>query len=186
VSLRRIARLSCLSLLCGLAFCSYAAAEVPRLSEVEKFKDYRVYYAGSEVGGYPLETVTESEARRKGRRDAIWDFGYGDCTPAPDSGCSLPISIQNWSTCQRWAGIYPGKPRLFSFHGAKAAWVPTAGSLEVYTGRTTVVIFAWSRGLSESAARQLRTVHQEQSPSRLRPPVPGSLRGNLPCQLNPR
>src|SRR3954451_24054733 len=100
-------RAASLGLVCALLSCGYAAA-APSLGGVQGFSDYRVYFASAEVEGYPLETVTKSEARRKGRRDAIWTFGYGDCTPEPDSGCALPISIQNWSTCQRWAGIYPG------------------------------------------------------------------------------
>lgn len=178
-------RVVSLSLVCAFLSCSYAAADAPSLNEVEKFGDYRVYYAGAEVGGFPLEVVDENEARRKGHRSSTWYFGYGDCTPPPDGGCGLPVSIQNWSTCARWAGIYPGRPHLFSFRGAKAAWVPTAGSLEIYTGRTTVVIFAWSRGLAKAAARQLRSVHQAQPLLLLPPPAPGSLRGNLPCQLNP-
>jgi hypothetical protein len=174
-----------LGLACAFLSLSAAVAQAPSLGEVKGFEEYRVYFAGSEVGGYPLESVDKSEARRKGHRSAIWNFGYGDCTPAPDSGCGLPVTVQNWSACQRWAGIYPGKPRLFAFHGAKAAWVPTAGSLEIYSGRTTVVIFAHSRDLAKAAARKLREVHQAEAPKRLRAPARGSLRGNLPCQLNP-
>jgi hypothetical protein len=185
VDLRRITCITCLSFLCGLVFCSYAAAEAPDLSEVEAFDAYRVYYAGTEVSGIPLESINESrenEIARLGERSAIWDFGYGDCTPPPDGGCSLPIDVQNWSTCHRWPAMYSYKLHFFNFRGTKAAWVPTAGGLEIYTGRTTVVIFAYSRSFTMAAARQLYRVGQAEPPALLPPPARGSLRGKLPCQ----
>jgi hypothetical protein len=157
------------------------------LSEVQAFDAYHVYYAGFEVAGLPLEQVIKSEVRKQGKRSSNWDLIYGDCTPPPtgEGGCGLPLDIQNWSTCLRWAAAYPGKPHLFDFRGAKAAWVPTAGSLEIYTGRTTVVIFARTPFVAKSAARLMRDVNQVQAPSHLPPPFPGSLYGKLPCQGKP-
>jgi hypothetical protein len=184
-TLRRAGRTACLILVCSLAFCGYAAADAPSLDEVEAFHAYHVYYAGAEVSGIPLESIDESgekEIPRLGERSAVWDFGYGDCTPPPDGGCSLPIDVQNWSTCHRWPAMYSYKLHFFNFRGTKAAWVPTAGGLEIYTGRTTVVIFAYSRSLTMAAARQLRRVGQTQAPARLGPPAHGSLGGKLPCQ----
>ncbi|HXR60234.1 MAG TPA: hypothetical protein VN732_02800 [Solirubrobacterales bacterium] len=176
----------CLGLLFGSALGGSATASHSSLNAARGFDEYRLYYAGAETGAFQLNVVDRGETRRKGKRSSIWNFGYGTCTPPPDEGgCNLPVQIQNWSTCIRWAGIYPGKPRLFGFRGAKAAWVPTAGSFEVYTGRTTAVIFAHSRQLAESAAWALRSVRQGESPAKLPPPAKGSLRGNLPCQRNP-
>jgi hypothetical protein len=57
--------------------------------------------------------------------------------------------------------------------------------VEIFTGRTTVVIFATHENVARSTARQLRNVRQAQPPSLLPPPVPGSLRGKLPCQRKP-
>ncbi len=54
--------------------------------------------------------------------------------------------------------------------------------MEIFTGRTTVVIFGNGRSVTQAAARQLRNIHQDRAPSRLPPPVPGSLDEKLPCQ----
>jgi len=151
---------------------------------VKEFDAYRVYYAGEEVGGVSLEQVEEEERGREEVQSTDWNFYYGDCTPpAGEGGCAPPLQIQNASSCRRWAGLYQDKPRLFDFRGAKAAW--TGGNLEVYTGRTTVVIYAFHRRFVKAAARRLRDVHQANRQSLLPPPAPGSLWGNLPCQMHP-
>ncbi len=180
----RITRVASLSLVCGLIFCGWAAAAAPSLSEVREFDGYHIYYAGDEVAGIPFEEVEKSEWPEN-RRFTGWSFYYGDCAlPEGEGGCSPPLQIQNYNTCRRWAAAYPGKPRLFNFRGAKAAWVSSAGSLEIYTGRTTVVIFANRKRVAKRAARLMRNVRQTK-PSRLSPPVAGSLWGKLPCQDKP-
>lgn len=183
-NLQRISRTIGLSLACGLVFCSWTAAAAPNLREVKEFDGYRVYYVGEEVAGVPFEEVEKAEWPEN-RRFTGWTFYYGGCAlPEGEGGCSPPLQIQNYNTCRRWADAYPGKPRLFNFRGAKAAWVSSAGSLEIYTGRTTVVIFANRKSVAKRAARLIRDVRQRQ-PSRLPPPVPDSLWGKLPCQDKP-
>ncbi len=54
--------------------------------------------------------------------------------------------------------------------------------MEIFTGRTTVVIFGNGGSVTKAAARQLRNVHQNHAPSRLPAPAPGSLEEKLPCQ----
>jgi hypothetical protein len=56
--------------------------------------------------------------------------------------------------------------------------------LEIYTGHTTVTVSAENRDVLNSAAKALRDVRQRH-PTSLPPPVPGSLRGELPCQDRP-
>lgn len=174
-----------LSLLCGLTFSAGgSAAGAPNLNEVKKFDAYSVYYAGQAVGRSHLDQIEKRDWQGKGRR-IDWIFHYADCTqPGRWGGCSFPLQIQIYSTCRRWADAYPGRPRLFNFRGAKAAWVPTAGSLEIYTGRTTVVIFGDDRRIARRAARLTRNVRRVR-PTRLPPPVRGSLYGKLPCQRKP-
>ena len=181
-SSRRMALLlGFLAVTVGLSAAESQGAEASsNLAEVRSFDAYRVYYAGDELSGFPLtEVIKWDSAGNRGRR-ASWSFFYGDCQPP----CAPPAEIQNYSTCRRWAGAYPGRPRLFSFRGAKAAWVPSAGSFEVYTGRTTAVIFGDSRRLMLEAGRLLRTVRQRR-PRPLPPPAKGSLWGRLPCQDKP-
>jgi hypothetical protein len=173
----------CVGVVCALVLVSAATAGPVGLGKVKAFDAYSVYFAGQGISGVPFEDV-EKDAWPD-RKLVRWSFYYGDCAlPAGEGGCSVPLQIHNYPTCRRWASAYPGEPRLFNFRGAKAAWVSTAGSLEIYTGRTTVVIFAHRSKLAMRAARLLRGVRQVQ-PSRLPPPVPGSLEGELPCQVKP-
>jgi hypothetical protein len=176
-----------LVLVAGLALASGAGA-VPAsqgLREAKRFHAYRLYYPGPAVSGVRLSEVENDDWYHHGGRKIRWSFYYGHCAAGDDSGCSVPVQVHDYSTCRRWADAYPGKPHLFDFRGAKAAWVPTAGSLEVYTGRTTVVIYANHRSLAKAAAHQLRNVRRAHRPSRLPRPVPGSLWGRLPCQRKP-
>lgn len=183
VKFRRIFHVVGAGIACTLLFGGSAPAAVSDLAGVKAFDAYRVYYVGAAISGVPFEEVEDDAWPDK--RLVRWTFYYGDCEmPVGEGGCSGPLQIQNYPTCRRWAGAYPGEPRLFNFRGAKAAWVSTAGSLEVYSGRTTVVIFAHRPKLAMRAARLLRGVRQAR-PSRLPPPVPGSLSGDLPCQVKP-
>jgi hypothetical protein len=177
-------RVACLGLLCGLILSSCGAADPPSLSEVKGFDAYRVYYDGEEIAGQPLSLVERGEVQNHPHSES-WLFIYGDCDPPPtgESGCPPPLQIQNYSACYRWPSGFRNKPRSFDFRGAKATGNGTSieDGVEISTGRTTVVIFSEQRKLAASAARELRDVRQA-GPSRLPPPVPGSLSGKLPCQ----
>ena len=185
--LDRIVRVACLGLLCGFIACSWAAAAAPDLSDVERFDAYRVYYSGEEVAGLPLEEVLGGDPQKG--RSIGWTFFYGACTPPPvEGGCGPPLEIQNVSTCRRWFSAFFRKRRLYDFHGAKA----TGGGgryevspMEIFTGRTTVVIWGDGKSVIKSAARQLRNVRLREPQLLLPPPVPGSLGGKLPCQRKP-
>lgn len=181
-------------LLCGavLLGCASGASNSDEekntdLREARQFSAYPIYYAGNGVAGLPYEGYAGgdwplSQAWRR------WDFVYGDCDPVPPEGfsfeggsCSLPLSIQNWSTCGRWASqLHP--LRLFHFRGAKATRGGGGSVLEIFTGRTTVVIWANELRTAKAAARQLRDVRPAHRARHLPPPVRGSLRGKLPCQ----
>lgn len=192
-------RVACLSLLCGFVLCGCGANHTPSLSkssreaklrEMKRFDAFRVYYAGEELAGLPLTGFWGEEWKADGgARIAGPSFGYGSCDPPSglfaEGGCPLPLSIQNWSRCSRWPGQYPHghRPRVFDFRGAKAAWY--GDSLEIFTGRTTVVIYGtWSN--IKAAARQLRDVRQADPQTLLPRSAPGSLWGNWPCQRKRR
>lgn len=185
LNLQPFVRVASLILLCGFVLCGCAKVASPgstNLSEVKKFDPYPVYYAGENVDGLPFTGISEGHAGKW----IYWGFGYGVCDPPSglfeEGGCSLPLSIQNWSTCYRWPRR---KFHLFDFRGAKATGGgPNGSQMEIFTGRTTVVVFAHDQSVTKFAARRLRTVRQAQ-PTLLPPPVPGSLRGKLPCQRRP-
>ncbi len=134
---------------------------------------------------------TNRHARQQGRRRINWTFIYGDCTPPPtEGGCAPPLEVQVWSACVRsFSSIKFRKRHLYGFRGAKA----TGGGgryeispMEIFTGRTTIVIFGNEKPLIKTAARELREVHQAQAASRLPRPARGSLKERLPCQRKRR
>jgi hypothetical protein len=156
------------------------------LSLVEEFDAYPLYYAGDEVAGNKLETIVGEDGweRNPDQRSVGFTFIYGDCDP-PDGlfaegGCAPPVQIQTSSICDRNLRMYRGKQDVLDIRGAKAS--TNGGGLEIFTGRTTVVIFALGDpDLIGPTIRQLRRVGQDAPSPRLPPPVPGGVWGKLPC-----
>ena len=172
---------ACLSVVYTVALCSGAATATRDLSEVEAFDAYPVYSAGEEVAGLHFEVISKHEQFRD-QRSTFWNFSYGNCTPPGNGACDPQLHVQSWSTCYRWFSSFRRKRHLFNLRGAKASGGEGGSELEIFTGRSTVVIFAYSHSLAMAAARQLRKVGQTEAPAVLPPPVPGSLGGKLPCQ----
>jgi hypothetical protein len=170
----------------ALFLCACASDDPPpSLSGIKEFRAYPVYWSGESVAGNDLIEVMGDPTLHEEERETTWILIYGDCKDPPDEGgCPPPLQIHSYSTCERWAELFPGKPRLFDFRGAKATKPSPGGGagLEIFTGRTTITLHAESQGLLDAATRALRTVHQKQPSSSLPPPVPGSLKGELPCQ----
>lgn len=128
-----------------------------------------LYYLGMNLGRYPL---TMFGARISG--NPTTDFGYGH----PHG--SWPVDVQIWSMCHRYPAAYPTRLPVFSFRGAKAAWNRYGGSLEIYTRRVAIVIFAYTDRLALAAGREVRDVVGDRG-GRLPPPVKGALDGSVPC-----
>ncbi|HEY7950231.1 MAG TPA: hypothetical protein VID51_05285 [Solirubrobacterales bacterium] len=193
--LSAIAILSSLALLAALPACC-AANDDLTLADAQAFDAYHLYYSGPEVAGLSLDAVvqgwaTNRHAREQGRRRIYWTFIYGDCTPPPrEGGCAPPLEVQVWSACVRSVSpIKVRKHRLYEFRGAKA----TGGGgryevspMEIFTGRTTIIVFGSEKSLIKTAARELREVHQAQAAPRLSPPARGFLQQKLPCQRKRR
>jgi hypothetical protein len=149
------------------------------LQDAEEFDAYTLYYLGDSFRGEPLTAVIRGSGRGPRRN---WTFIYGTCEPNPgdEQGCSpQPLEVQNWSTCARGPDIHGERPELTSFRGARIARPPRSGSTEIYTGRTTVVIFG--RGRTE-ALHALRPVGSRAIGKPLPPPAEGSLGSKLPCR----
>jgi hypothetical protein len=202
--LRRVLILSALGLIAALLFGAGAAARIPDLTAPKAFKAFPVYWPGPNVKGLPLESLN-GDTRPGHLKDNGFTFSYGSCELAGTDHPSYasPLQIQVSSTCSRWAGALHKKgSELFDYRGAKAYWFPglptkeglaEPGPLEIFTGRTTVVIFVGlsssgtkdAKELAFAAARQLRTFAQSKPPAKLPAPAPGSLWGKLPCQTKP-
>jgi hypothetical protein len=145
------------------------------LQRARQFDRFQVFYDGRRHAGLSLAHI---DTRRDfGRRN--WSFLYGECPPP---SCTYPLEIQNWSICNRYPAVYPGDVETEPYRGARAGWVPTANSYEVYTGRTAIVIFANRHRDFREAASQLQDVRSEHRTKRFKPPVRGALTGDLPCQ----
>ncbi len=151
------------------------------LQSARDFHGFSLYYVGSSFQGLPLTDVFSEPGR--GGRVRSWSFIYGSCDPgggpSDEGGCAPPLEVQNWSICERYPALYgKRRPRLRSFRGALLANSPP----EIYTGRTTVVVFGEQR---VGALRALRPLGSSQIGKRLPPPSPGTLNGELPCQHPP-
>jgi hypothetical protein len=174
-------------LFCGFVLGGCGDDDGLNLSEVKKFDAYPVYYAGPKVAGLPLEEIL-GVIGEKNQPDSCCTFIYGSCTPSPgtEGSCMPPLEIQVFSACERGVGALNQKRYLYDFHGAKAAGGKKGGvgssSIEVFTGRTTVIVGSGDPSVLETAARQLRSVRATQPQSSLPPPARGSLWGKLPCQ----
>jgi hypothetical protein len=189
INVHRILGIACVSLLAGLILGSCAADAAPSLNEVKKFDAYRLYYASAEVAGLQLEEILGDPSQNNQR--SAFNFIYGTCELEGEDhpSCAPPIEIQVFSTCRRWFSAISGKRRIYAFRGAKATGgkggVEGGSPIEVFTGRTTVVIWAEDRNILKAAAHQLRDVRAAGPQLHLPPPVPGSLSGKLPCQRKP-
>lgn len=184
----RALRLPCIFSIVGLGLfgglpISGCGQDGPTLSEVEKFDAYPLYYAGDEVEGNELDDISGEDnwQRNLDQRSVGFTFFYGTCELEGEDhpSCAPPIQIQVSSICDRHLGLYRGMPEVFDIRGAKAS--TNGGGLEIFTGHTTVVIFG-DRELFKPTIRQLRPLGQDAPSSRLPPPVPGGVRGKLPCQ----
>lgn len=183
----RLVSLALLALLCGTVLPGCGDDEIS-LAEVEKFDAYPLYYAGDEVAGHELEEIFGAEEwqRDPDQRSVGFVFIYGTCEPAEPSGldgqsCAPPIQIQVHSVCGSHLGPSRGEERTFALRGARA--VAGDGGVEIFTGRTSVDIFAGGDPrLIKAVVRSLRQVGEAAPAERLPPPVPGAVHGRLPCQ----
>jgi hypothetical protein len=151
------------------------------LGPAQEFKRFRLYYLGESFQGLPLTHVD----REKAFGHPVWYFIYGDCQPPPDDpeqGCAFPLQVVNHTVCDRFPAVFYQRPKPFPFRGAKAARPSTAGSFDVYTGRTAAAVHSDDgRHLAQPAAA-LRRVGAQSVPPSLREPPEGSMRGKLRCQ----
>jgi hypothetical protein len=136
---------------------------------------YTAYDLGPTFAGLPRTAmVRECYAPPHGHlvgtgpRSVAWTSfeDYGTCTPEGlEGGCSDPLEIQSWPECDRNFSSYgraePARdlPSSTSFRLSGSRKIPTAAfergvtnRIEMYTGQTTIVIFA--NGPTDALARR--------------------------------
>jgi hypothetical protein len=140
-------------------------------------------FAGDVVDGLPLTAVLRGD-------DAAGrvSFVYGDCEASDDAGCAPPVEVQVWPACRRHLGLYergpPPGPAVehVAVRGVPAAFLDGGTRLELRTGRSTVVVFAGSRGRAARVAAALRSTDGS-IPAGVPLPAPdqAALAGAAPC-----
>ena len=139
-------------------------------------------FAGESVDELPLTRVL------RGGDAGYVSFVYGDCEATDDAGCAPPMEVQVWPACRRHLGLYEQGPPFgpaverAAVRGVPAAFLDDGTRLELQTGRSTVVVFAGSRGRALRIAAALRSADGS-IPGGVALPVPdqGALEGSAPC-----
>ena len=139
-------------------------------------------FAGDSVDGLPLMAVL------RGGDAGYVSFVYGDCEAADDAGCAPPAEVQVWPACRRHLGLYEGgspfRPPVehVAVRGVPGVFLDDGTRLELQTGRSTVVVFAGSRGRALRIAAALRSADGS-TPAGVPLPMPeqGALAGTVPC-----
>lgn len=127
-------------------------------------------------------------------------FMYGDCTVpegVDNGGCAPPLEIQSWPTCERNLGSIEPMPSgetlqysQIQVNGTPAASFDDGLQVEVFTGRTTVVVFGDSAAQVLRAAAAIQAQPQgnplafpatASSSDPLPDPIPGIVEGDVPC-----
>lgn len=129
---------------------------------------FPLYWAGESVAGLPLTGV-----HRDGRQVNV---SYGDCVPAGgEGGCTLPVTIQTTSICDRNPLILDVRPRESRRVRGVMAREYTEGDLSLETGTSNVTVFT-------------RAEYREQVLAALRParePAGGDPDADLPAARYP-
>jgi hypothetical protein len=132
----------------------YARTAHPRATQrwCHQLPRFTAYYAGNRVNGLPATSAEVSCERRyedEGPSGYV-DFGYGSCNASSEEeggGCTLPFDIQSAPLCSRHPALYTtpdgqikpdGRLRI---RGVPAAWYEGKSRLELYTRRTTIIVF---------------------------------------------
>lgn len=166
-----------------------------QLERLRRYRRYRLYYLGERYGGLPLTAIlgrlqppayAPSVKRLPPPTSPTFTFVYGDCEPprGREGGCAPPLSIQNFEVCAVSPKSHAAPPSALTerIRGVPYLRNPGAGSLNVFTGQTTVTIFGSWRGALR-AAEDLRSIDGHvPAASKLPQPVSGALEGRLRCR----
>jgi hypothetical protein len=121
------------------------------------------YWLGTHYAGLELNGPVEPGDRA---------YSYGDCElPEGEGGCSVPVQIQNWTSCSRnpiGLDVLPIKVFLVRGGGLAAAYEPTA--VDIGTGTETVSVFSNEVEMVPAVLRDIHTRSQV-GPEPLAPPV---------------
>jgi hypothetical protein len=127
------------------------------------------YWLGPYFAGLRLTHTGKSPGLDPAPTDKA--FSYGDCElPEGEGGCSVPVDIQNVSSCARNPmGLDRLPQKVFALRGGGLAVQYESTAVDVGIGDRTVTVYA-EYELMGAALRELRPVGQEE-PQALAPPT---------------
>ena len=167
-------------LLCAMALALVLAASgcatghpralsAAELVTVRTFPFFKLYWAGRVFAGHPVTAVDGLRGYNNSSGDTIQ---YGDCAPGSGllhTGSCRPdleiVTVIYRLHCNRSLG----RQRNILIRGVPATVFDGGRSIEVYTGRVAVDVYADTPAHALAAAQALRPVN-----------APGSVRGPLP------
>jgi hypothetical protein len=168
--------------------------------------NFEIFSAGASVAGLKLNSY-ERRCETSTLPDEVpanfTSYLYGHCQIAQgETGCPPPLQIQSFPACQRSLADYTleGEPLAYrelpKIGGARVVEIDLMGErrLEVYTGSTTIVIFAATPELAREALTHLTPQEAGKPPATsvgelkadpdtpLAPPSEGAIEGEMPCR----
>ena len=136
-----------------------------------------IYWLGKRFERHPLARVegTQTHAR----------FVYGECAAEPefetDGGCWAPLELVVEPLAARSPSSYAAsiECRRTRVRGVPVAVLPSAATVQVFAGETTVTMYARDSALMLRAASTLRTLDEERASPRHLPAPPDALVASL-------
>jgi hypothetical protein len=158
-------RIAFLTALCAIVLAACAGGPAGAAEDAPPDR----YWLGPYFAGLRLTHTGESPGTESTPPDK--SFSYGDCElPEGEGGCSLPVDVQNWSSCYRNPiGLDRLPLKVFLVRGGGLAAQYESTGVDIGTGNRTVTIFA-DYELVGAAIRELRT-EADAEPQPLAPPV---------------
>ncbi len=129
------------------------------VSQARDYRGFPVFYPGESINGDELTAVARDPLgpMRQNQESVLFTYGTCEIPAGAEGGCSLPVSVSNEPACSRNLAMYSGslspKPVVTRVRGATAAFFEGGSRLEIQTGTTTVVIFAFAKRKALSVAR---------------------------------
>lgn len=154
-----------------------------KLRELRRTARAPFYWVGRVFAGHPLARVEGTGRTAR--------FVYGKCAQRQDydsdAGCWAPLELLDRPVAGHNPSRYAPaiRCRRTRIRGVPVVVVASAHTVEVFTGGTTVTMYAKRISLMVRAARALRTVHQERpSPAPL-PPPPQAIAAAVRARCSP-
>ena len=156
------------------------------LSPAKHFEGFTLFYLGPSYRGMQL-TGDGREDLRPYHHGSSVNLTYGTCNPTPNSEgrCATPLALVESPICAENTSLYPRSQigRRITIRGVPAvAFLGTDRKfwrLELYTGRTTVLIDGVGYAQSLDIARRLEPLNHRPFGRTLPAPVAGGVAGKL-------